>query len=208
RVTTASLVADYLDETLEIIKNEVENTAGLIAASGFNIDSIKHVEDLSDLFSRLSVYAHSIHLMDNTGDVIWSQPGGGITDGFHVSMYPSIVEALQTGETVVSGLVLLPDTEIPVVLIIAPVDVGRRNVSRALIVAIDIVKSSIGGFIQPIRLGQTGYAEVVDQNGVVVVRTDPGPALAPFEKSDHSGHFAELIAAGKPTRGLCHTCHE
>ncbi len=208
RVTTASLVADYLDETLEIIKNEIEHTAELIETNGFNGDSIKHVEDLSDLFSRLSVYAHRIHFIDDTGEVIWSRPGGGNTDGFHVSMYPSIIEALQTGEIVVSGLVLSPDTEIPVVLITAPVDGGHQSPSRALIVAIDIVKSSIGGFVQPIRLGQTGYTEVVDQNGIVVVRTDPGPTLAPFEKSDHSGRFAELIAAGKPTRGLCHTCHE
>jgi len=73
---------------------------------------------------------------------------------------------------------------------------------------VDIAESSIGGFIQPVRLGQTGYVEIVDQNGVVVARTNPGPRLAPFEQSDHSGRFAALIAAGKPARGVCHTCHE
>ena len=57
-------------------------------------------------------------------------------------------------------------------------------------------------------MGQTGYVEIVDQNGIVVARTEPGPKLAPFEQSDHSGRFAALISAGKPTRGVCHTCHE
>jgi hypothetical protein len=57
-------------------------------------------------------------------------------------------------------------------------------------------------------MGQTGYVEVVDQSGMVITRTEPGPKLAPFEKSDHSGRFAALIEAGKPTRGICHTCHE
>jgi len=63
------------------------------------------------------------------------------------------------------------------------------------------------GFVRPMRLGNTGYVEVVDQSGVVVVRTEPGPKIAPFEESDHSGRFSELIVTGKPTRGLCHTCH-
>ena len=208
RVTTASLVTDYLDETLGIIKKEIEHTAGLIEANGFTGDSIKQVEDLRGSFSRMSVHAHSIYFIDDTGDIIWSQTSDRNTDGFHISMYPSIIEALKTGETVVSGLVLSPHSETPVVLITAPVGGVPQNASRALIVAIDITESSIGGFIQPIRLGQTGYTEVVDQNGIVVVRTEPGPTLAPFEKSDHSGHFAQLIADGKPTRGLCHTCHE
>ena len=74
--------------------------------------------------------------------------------------------------------------------------------------AIDLTQSSIGGFVQPIRLGQTGYVEIVDREGTVVARTQPGPELAPFEKSDHGGRFAALISAGKPTRGVCHTCHE
>ena len=50
--------------------------------------------------------------------------------------------------------------------------------------------------------------EIIDQNGIVVARTEPGPKLAPFEKSDHTGRFAALIDAGDPVLGKCHTCHE
>ena len=31
----------------------------------------------------------------------------------------------------------------------------------------NVSQSSIGGFIQPIRLGETGYVEIVDQNGIL-----------------------------------------
>ncbi len=78
----------------------------------------------------------------------------------------------------------------------------------ALVVAVDVAQSSISGLVQPLRLGATGYVEILDQNGIVVARTHPGPEPAPFEVSDHSGRFAALIAAGAPTRGVCHSCHE
>lgn len=48
----------------------------------------------------------------------------------------------------------------------------------------------------------------MDQNGIVVARTEPGPKILPFERSDHSGRFAALINTGQPARGVCHTCHE
>jgi len=65
-------------------------------------------------------------------------------------------------------------------------------------VAVDINRSKIGGLITPIRLGNTGYVEIIDQNGIVVTRTKPGPALAPFEQSDHSGRFAALMPQVNP----------
>jgi signal transduction histidine kinase/HAMP domain-containing protein len=99
-------------------------------------------------------------------------------------------------------------TDVQVVLLASPIKEQGEGSRSVLVVAIDPAKSSIGGFVQPIRLGETGYVEIVDQNGVVVIRTEPGPKLAPFERSDHSGRFAALIAAGEPTRGVCHTCHE
>jgi signal transduction histidine kinase len=125
-----------------------------------------------------------------------------------LSAFPAINRAKDTARTSISGLVYAPETEIPVILLTSPVGERQPGNSELIVVAVDLAQSSIGGFIRPIRLGETGYVEIVDESGFVLARTEPGPKLAPFEKSDHSGRFAALIAAGEPTRGLCHTCHE
>jgi hypothetical protein len=56
-------------------------------------------------------------------------------------------------------------TDVPVVLLASPTEESQSM----LVVAIDPAKSSIGGFVQPIRLGETGYVEIVDQSGAAVM---------------------------------------
>ncbi|MFQ6122009.1 MAG: GAF domain-containing protein [Dehalococcoidales bacterium] len=208
RLTTASLMADYIDEALGRALTELENTAGMIESGGGKGNFEAQIEALVNTYSRLSIYTHGIYLLNEQGQIIWSKPEIAGIESFNISFYPSISQAITRGEAGISGLVLAPGTNVPVVFLASPTKGGQQGSKSVLVVAIDPAQSSIGGFVQPVRLGQTGYVEIIDQNGVVVARTEPGPELAPFERSDHSGRFAALIAAGEPTRGLCHTCHE
>jgi signal transduction histidine kinase/HAMP domain-containing protein len=208
RLTTARLVADYVDEALGRALTELKNTAQSIESDGAKNNLEPQIEALEDTYSRLSIDTHGIYLLNEEGQLIWSKPETARLASINISAYPSISHAMTTGEASVSGLILAPLTDAPVVFLASPTKIGREGDKDVLIVAIDLARSSIGGFVQPIRLGKTGYVEIVDQNGIVVARTEPGPKLAPFEKSDHSGRFATLISAGEPTRGMCHTCHE
>ena len=207
RLTTARLVAEYLDEALGRALTEVENTAQMIATGEATSNFDTQIETLEATYSRFSIYIYDIYLLNKEERIIWSKSEVIGVEGVDMSLYPGISEAVSGDDASISGLVLAPVTDTPVVFLVSPIKEGQQGTEGALVVAIDPVKSSISGFVQPIRLGQTGYVEIVDQNGIVVARTEPGPELAPFEKSDHSGHFAALIAAGKPTQGLCHTCH-
>jgi signal transduction histidine kinase/HAMP domain-containing protein len=201
-------VADYVDEVLGRALTELENTARMIESGGANGNFEAQIEALEDTYSRLSIYTHGVYLLNEEGKIIWSKPEAPGMDTIDISFYPGISQAISRDEASISGLVSAPVTDTPVIFLISPTKEGRQGSKGVLVVAIDLTQSSIGGFVQPIRLGQTGYVEIVDENGVVVARTEPGPKLAPFEKSDHSGRFAALIAAGEPTRGVCHTCHE
>jgi signal transduction histidine kinase len=207
RLTTANLVAGYLDETLGHTLAALQATAGAIGA-GTQTDPAAAVEGLEETFSGMSFEIHSAYIIDEQGMVLWSLPESLELNGTYISYYPGVNEVVRRNEAYVSGLVSEPVTNTPVILLEAPIIDVRTQTRHMLVVAVDINRSSIGGFIQHIMLGETGYAEIVDQNGVVVIRTEPGPVLSPFEKSDHSGRFAALIAAGQPTQGLCHTCHE
>ncbi len=207
RLTTAHLVADYIDEALELSLSELKATAQMIESDRTNGELKHQIEALEDIYSRLSIYTSGTYLLDEEGRIIWSKPEAPELNGINLSLYPSISQTIREGEASISGLISVPVIESPVVLLSCITKTAQQGSKGVLVVAIDPGKSSIGGFVQPIRLGKTGYVEIVDQNGIVVTRTEPGPRLTPFEKSDHSGHFAALIATGEPTRGVCHTCH-
>ncbi len=207
RLTTAGLVADYVDESLERALTELKTTAQMIEGNGTKGEFEHQMEALDDTYSRLSIYTYGIYLLNEEGQLVWSKPEVA-AEGSDISLHPIIDQAVKSNEAGISGLISIPTTDTPAVLLYSPTKEGQRGSKGVLVVAIEPTKSSIGGFIQPLRLGNTGYVEIVDQNGIVVARTEPGPKLIPFEKSDHSGRFAELIARREPSRGVCHTCHE
>lgn len=206
RLTTARLVADYVDEALGHALDELENTAGKID-SGEKENLEKQVTALQDIYSRLSIYTQGVYYFDHAGKLSWSRPVEAAAAGRGIGDYPEIRGLVSEGSSGISGMAPAPVTGAPVVFLASRTDESGTG-GGVLVVAIDLAKSSIGGFVRPIRLGETGYVEIVDQNGIVVSRTEPGPSLSPFEKSDHSGRFAALISAGEPTRGVCHTCHQ
>ncbi len=208
RLTTARLVADYIDETLERALAELKTTAQTMESDGTKGELEHQIGDLENTYSRLSIYIIGIYFLNEQGQIIWSKPESREAISINISSYPSLRQTITKDEASISGLISTPVTETPVVLLSSTTKRGEQGSKGVLIVAIDPAKSSIGGFVQPIRLGQTGYVEIIDQSGIVIARTEPGPRLAPFEKSDHKDHFAALITTGEPTRGVCHTCHE
>ncbi len=208
RMIATELVAGYLDEILRSSLAELVNTAQAIEENTADEQTINSIGDLEETYKRLTISVHNIYLIGETGDIIWSKFAGPELIGNNISSYPVVNRIVEENESAISGLTMAPGFDVPVVLLSSSIHSGYKDDLCDLVVAVNLIESNIGGFIKPIRLGDTGYVEIVDQNGVVLVRTDPGPELSPFEKSEHSGRFAELIAEGEPTRGLCHTCHE
>jgi signal transduction histidine kinase/HAMP domain-containing protein len=206
RLTTARVVADFVDEALGRAQTELQNTAREIDPGAASYHVGPKVSALEDIYSRLSIHTVGVYVVDGSGIIRWATPEAGTVVGLDASGYASIEQALSDGVASTSGLVTAPLTGQPVVLFVSPI--GEDGSGGALMVAADVGQSSISGFVQPIRLGETGYVELVDQEGTVVTRTEPGPTLSPFEKSDHSGRFADLIQVGEPVQGVCHTCHE
>ena len=208
RLTTARIVANYVDETLGNALYALETTTRLIAADPLEDNLPLYLEELMETYLRLSIYPQDTYLLDEQGRIIWTTQQTGGTENVEFSAYPAVSRAINQGEAGISGMVWASGTDVPVVLLVSPLRGQQTDNWRAIAVAIDLSRSGIGGFIRQIRLGNTGYVEIIDESGTVIARTEPGPRLAPFEKSDHSGRFADLIATGEPARGLCHTCHE
>ena len=206
RLTTARLVAGYVDESLSKALVELQTTARTVGSEGTPDNFDLPLRNLRATYYRSLINTYGIYLLDAEGKLLRTGSDSPTAGDFDFSSYPAVIQAVNTGDSTVSGLVSAPGTSVPIVLLSASTDSGPDK--KVLVAAVDVTQSGISGFVQPIRLGKTGYVEIVDQNGMVVVRTEPGPTLSPFEKSDHGGRFAALIAAGEPARGVCHTCHE
>lgn len=206
RLTLARLTADYIDDTLSHVLTEVADVASTIDPN--KGDPGQDMDQMEAIASRLSIEVSGIYIARSDGSIAWAKPAVQGYGPISFSSYSTVKQSLSDGITSVSGLVASPFTGVPVVLLTAASPPNAEGTRDALVVAVDVGKSSIAGLVQPVKLGQTGYVEIVDQNGVVVARTQPGPQPAPFEISDHSGKFAALINAGEVMRGVCHSCHE
>jgi signal transduction histidine kinase/HAMP domain-containing protein len=202
RLTTAGIVAAYVDQEMERALSEMKSTAESISGND-DSNPTALVARLADTYDKQSMNIDSAYVLTNTGQVIWSSTGDERAFNVDMTTYSTVNHTIKSHDATISGLVMAPVTSNPVILLSSLTADGS-----ILVVAIDLSESSIAGFIHPIKIGRTGYVEIVDENGIVLARTEPGPTLSRFEKSDHSGRFAALIAAGKPTQGVCHTCHE
>ncbi|MEW6142562.1 MAG: ATP-binding protein [Chloroflexota bacterium] len=208
RLTLAGVVADFLDDTLRRALSEVRNTAQLIGGELSDSHLDMELSYLDDTLSRLSLHPRRISIVDEQGRELIGRPGTSHSGDAADPVINAISARLLQNGPAVSGLVVPPGSSNREVFLSSPVSGLQQKEPRWLLVSVDLAKSDIGGFVQPIRLGQTGYVEIVDQNGVVLARTEPGPKLTAPERSDHAGRFEALISAGMPARGVCHTCHE
>ena len=88
RLTTARLVADYVDEVLGRALSELKNTAQMIESDGVNGNFAAQIEALEDTYSRLSIYTHGIYFLNERGQIIWSKPEAAGVDGIIMELAP------------------------------------------------------------------------------------------------------------------------
>ncbi|MBI4333604.1 MAG: HAMP domain-containing protein [Chloroflexi bacterium] len=208
RLTLARVIAKYGDDILDGAVSQLEHGAGGLKYP-FEVRDLDAMgERLRANYSLQGVAIDSLVLVDADFLLVWASPAPSQLGRTAFSDYESLRQSLREGKSVISGQVPAPASGQPVVLISTVVRDALGEIRGLLVAGINIAASSPAGFIQPIRLGETGYTEIVDQKGMVLVRTSPGNPLFPFEVSDHPQRFADLIAERKPTMGTCHTCHE
>ena len=151
RLVTTHLIADYADEVLGRALSELESSAREIGANAVEGDTESDIGRLLDTYSRMSISTLEILLLDQDGHVRWSSVDDRQMTEVDLSAYPSIARSAETGEAGISGLVPAPVTETPAVLLSC---VSGSEEQGVLVVAIDLARSSIGGFIPPVELGR------------------------------------------------------
>ncbi|HLC23762.1 MAG TPA: ATP-binding protein [Dehalococcoidia bacterium] len=208
RQNMARLIADYEDQMLQRALSEMQSASTVLSSPSQMGDVVVVTSRLEHSLLLLGMAPEDIFVMDSAGKVVWSKYSGLSLKTSDMLSYKSVKQAVTLGKSTVSGAILEPGMARQVVLLSVPFQPSGAGNGGALVAAIDVGESGLGGFARSVKLGETGYVEVVDQDGVVLVRTQPGRPLSPLEMSDHPERFAQLIAAKQPVTGTCHTCHQ
>ncbi len=207
RLNIARIMAYHLDETLEHILLHLQNAADFNHRLPTREEFGPAADSLYQILAESGISVRNITLVDGDGKVLQVEPENPGIIGTDMSQYPEVAKVLETGRPTISNLVANPLMEAQVVLATAPIMNENGEIIGMLISSIDIEQSSIAAFNQSRTVGNPGYTEIVDGNGIVLARTEPGYPPEAFEQSDHPGRFAELISEGKATVGICHRCH-
>ena len=208
RLTMARMVAGQVEGMLNYVLAELGNAAD-IGTELFTDERFEATaRSLRSTFGQLGIAGQIVILTAADGETILAYPRDVDITADEMLAQPVTREALNGGVAAISGLVSARLSATPMVLISVPVADDEGEIVGVLTCAIDTRQSSVAFPGGAIVLGQTGYAEIVDGNGLVLARTEPGSPPDALERSDHPERFAALIAGGKATTGTCHRCHE
>lgn len=190
RLLLAQITAAELDIILEHTLWQVQKSASLEPVEVGEGPPEAERRILRDAHQRLPVSPSLISLIDRKGTVVSAEPRLAQEIGRDLSGLPGVKQALETGRPSITDVISLPMLERPVVCFLSAVRNDKGEVTGLLQVTVDVTSPSITRVIQPVKLGQTGYAQIIYGAGGAVAGTGPEGL---FKESDHADWFAPLI---------------
>ena len=157
---------------------------------------------LHNAFLR-SIFAN-VFLLDSEGRLLWIEPPRPALTGANFGDFPPVRESILTGKPTVSNLFEVRPQGKKAVFALVPIVKGGRTLG-VVGGEIDPTGAALANVIQPVKIGETGYIEIIDGNGFVLASTNPEDI---FTESDHGGILSALIHTGRSSVGRCHGCHQ
>jgi len=158
---------------------------------------------LREVYFR-SIFSDGVYLLDRNGNVIWTEPYRLNTPAINLSSYSHVKEALEAAKPAISNVYTTPTTHHPVVSLVYPIVDSAHQVIGLVGGDIDVTNPSLASITQPVKLGKTGYSQIVDGNGIVLAS---GRQQDILRESDHGNFLATLIKDKRTSMGTCHGCH-
>lgn len=199
RLVTAQLTARHVDSFLRLYLDTLRQS---LDSNEVDLDPERQlVESVS---SSRGTAGQSIFLLSGKGRVIWAEPSEAAAKPVASMVSAVSRQAIAGGADVVSNA-YTDDQGKTLVALGVPVKGQGGEAYGALVAVLDLATPMFKGFVEPVSLGQTGFAELVDSQGLVMASSRSSRL---FSKSDHTDQFADMIRVGRPSVGTCHSCHE
>jgi len=204
RLVMAKVVAANLDRAIQNAIGDLQQ----VASSSIDLedaDTSKEQAALANLFAHQWLFSYGVVIFDSAGNPIVREP-----QDLSLSPEPFInsvripLALKEDRPTVTAGRPSSPGG--PFVLALSvPLHDRKGNAIAVLSGLVDLNKPTIRSLLDPLALGKTGQAEIIDDHGLVIASTVPGVSIEP---SQHGPIFVSLIKGGETTVGTCHGCHE
>ncbi|MBI4203189.1 MAG: GAF domain-containing protein [Chloroflexi bacterium] len=206
RVLIAQTVAQSVDQILSKALDDLEQFAALQAYQLGDRDPAPEIHAV-DEFYRWSRTLTPIFLLDREGKVIHTQPPYPELVGKPLTDDPRAMANLKKLLPYVSGTLAINLTQTRVFTVAVPVVGEKRELLGVVGGSVDLSRGGSTGLIDPMRLGKTAYAEIVDEDGWVMATTKSQPEAASTEETEYAAHFATLVKARQATQETCYRCH-
>jgi len=202
RVLLAQLASNHLDYALANVERMMHSAAEQLIPDNTHIEN----EDiagsiLQKSFQQLLSVSKRIYILNNQGEIISVEPENLIPEKQSLISISSVKDTLQDGHFELSGLVTLTVEDSPTVLASVPFRDSQNKILGAIVASLKLDNPE---FLSPINLGNTGYLEVADRNGIILISSH---ADRLYQLSDHKGNLAGMIYRGEAQAGTCHDCH-
>lgn len=201
RLLLAKVAAQSIDHYNRDVLNRLQKVgAGIIHPGDMEADRAA----LHSAWVQLGSVGQELFLLNRQGKLILAEPANPQINNIDMSRYLNIPRIIGDGSVAISNVIPSDQGSLPRVIYAAPARDVSGSTAGVIGTYVDLNMPSIDGFIQAIKLGRTGYAQVVDGKGMLVASTLPE---AVFGKDDHGDRFTMLIDDKKAVVRTCHSCH-
>lgn len=203
RLVVAQLSADRVEAELAHIIQVIEWVVGENGFDLDNLDSQTNKETMRTLFVQLDGKAHFVGLIDHRGIKVWTEPYYGSVVGADYSEAQTVQNILAGDVSAITRVFTLEGVEPSAAIAVGIQDSTGATVG-ILTLDLNLTHPDFADLLKPIGLGNSSYADVVDQNGVVLASTQPDRMWLEVDRGEH---FANLIETGNNMVDECHDCH-
>src|SRR3990172_8106182 len=208
RLVLARLVAQDIDQDISQRLQQLQQFVPAVTAeldSG-RIDGAQ--PRLEELYRSAGEYGRNAFLLDAGGDVVAVFPPSPDLLGKPLASHPNARRSIERGEAAVSGSVSASGEEASLISLSVPVKPESGEVEGALGVTIGPASSFLRSLLTPVGLGDTGYAQVINENGEVIASNLSAAQGGAYPFTAHPERFTRLIESGSGGVWTCHRCHE
>jgi PAS domain S-box-containing protein len=151
-------------------------------------------------------FSGGVYLIDTSGRLVaGSDPITGVSLGAVLPQSEVVSALVKGGQPGVSSALPFGSDNQSSLLVAVPLTPSGNQTGAVLFGVVQLADSGFVEAIQPLALGQTGYAEIFDKQGRPLVDTPPDRS---FGTAVHELRLADLLSAGQPVTTKCHECHD
>jgi hypothetical protein len=196
REVLAQMAAQRYDELLTQAYYELDKATTFAVFDPGAPNLANEIHMLAHAYGRLGSFSLGVVFLDARGRVVLAEPEDTHTIGADYSTYSFIAQVMQTARRNISHPFRAPRTGKPAVAVTIPIVDRDGRMMSMLSGWIDLSSPLMLTAVEQARkLGETGHAELVDDQGMVIASTqNESPPLAAGE---HRQFYLQMLAANR-----------